>query len=198
MNGNMKNKLNISQKSIIIFIIVIFLSVCFYYNYHNEYVDMSGYKTYSSTMDNVYKDYTVKQLDKDIKNNKSMIVYFGFSNCPYCNDLLPILTEITNKYNQKIYYIDTRKKSEWKSNIDIDDYNLLTSIIGDYLTLDEDNILHLYVPTIIFINKGEIKSFISPYEYDIEKGLPEDIKIKIYNDLDNKFNTYYKEKINEK
>ena len=182
-------------KYIISFIIILsFISI--FYMLSNKYADMSKYKTYSSDMDNMYINYTVKQLDKDINDKKSRIVYFGFSDCPYCNDLLPILTEVNKKYNQKIYYIDTRKNKKWKSNIDIDDYDLLLDIIGEYLEKDENDILHLYTPTIIFINKGKITRFIPPYEYDLEQGITENIKNKINIDLTNSFKLYIIEGIN--
>ena len=183
-------------KYIISFIIILsFISI--FYMLSNKYADMSGYESYSFNMNKMYINYTVKQLDKDIKDNKSMIVYFGFNDCPYCNDLLPILTAVNEKYNQKIYYIDTRKNKKWKSNIDIDNYDVLLNIIGNYLNKDENDILHLYTPTIIFINNGKITKFIPPYEYDIEKGITDNIKNEIKNDLIISFKQYIVRSINE-
>lgn len=184
------NKLIKYYKPIIIFIIVI---GCFFLIYNissNKYADMSKYKTYSTDMNNMYINYTVKQLDKDINNKQSRIVYFGFNDCPYCNDLLPILTDINSHFKQEIYYIDTRKNPDWKSNLDIDNYDLLLTHIGKYLNKDEDNKLHLYVPTIIFINEGKIIKFISPYEYDVDEGLPRDIELDMYHDIDTSFQKY--------
>lgn len=176
-------------KYIISFIIILsFISI--FYMLSNKYADMSKYKTYSSDMDNMYINYSVKQLDKDINDKKSRIVYFGFNDCPYCNDLLPILTDINSHFKQEIYYIDTRKNPNWKSNLDIDDYDLLLTHIGKYLNKDEDSKLHLYVPTIIFINEGKIIKFISPYEYDVDKGLPRDIELDMYHDIDTSFQKY--------
>lgn len=177
-------------KLIIIFMIILSCFFLIYTMTINKYADMSKYKTYSSEMDNMYINYTVKQLDKDINDKKSRIVYFGFNDCPYCNDLLPILTDINSHFKQEIYYIDTRKNPDWKSNLDIDDYDLLLTHIGKYLNKDEDNKLHLYVPTIIFINEGKIIKFISPYEYDVDEGLPRDIELDMYHDIDTSFQKY--------
>ena len=177
-------------KLIIIFMIILSCFFLIYTMTINKYADMSKYKTYSSDMDNMYINYTVKQLDKDINDKKSRIVYFGFNDCPYCNDLLPILTDINSHFKQEIYYIDTRKNPDWKSNLDIDDYDLLLTHIGKYLNKDEDNKLHLYVPTIIFINEGKIIKFISPYEYDVDEGLPRDIELDMYHDIDTSFQKY--------
>lgn len=184
------NKLIKYYKPIIIFIIIIGCFFLIYTMTINKYADMSKYKTYSSEMDNMYINYTVKQLDKDINDKKSRIVYFGFNDCPYCNDLLPILTDINSHFKQEIYYIDTRKNPDWKSNLDIDNYDLLLTHIGKYLNKDEDNKLHLYVPTIIFINEGKIIKFISPYEYDVDEGLPRDIELDMYHDIDTSFQKY--------
>ena len=177
-------------KLIIIFMIILSCFFLIYTMTINKYADMSKYKTYSSDMDNMYINYTVKQLDKDINDKKSRIVYFGFNDCPYCNDLLPILTDINSHFKQEIYYIDTRKNPDWKSNLDIDNYDLLLTHIGKYLNKDEDNKLHLYVPTIIFINEGKIIKFISPYEYDVDEGLPRDIELDMYHDIDTSFQKY--------
>lgn len=177
-------------KLIIIFMIILSCFFLIYTMTINKYADMSKYKTYSSDMDNMYINYSVKQLDKDINDKKSRIVYFGFNDCPYCNDLLPILTDINSHFKQEIYYIDTRKNPNWKSNLDIDDYDLLLTHIGKYLNKDEDSKLHLYVPTIIFINEGKIIKFISPYEYDVDKGLPRDIELDMYHDIDTSFQKY--------
>lgn len=177
-------------KFIIIFMIILSCFFLIYTMTINKYADMSKYKTYSPDMDNMYINYTVKQLDKDINDKQSRIVYFGFKDCPYCNDLLPILTDINSHFKQEIYYIDTRKNPNWKSNLDIDDYDLLLTHIGKYLNKDEDNKLHLYVPTIIFINEGKIIKFISPYEYDVDEGLPRDIELDMYHDIDTSFQKY--------
>ena len=184
------NKLIKYYKPIIIFMIILSCFFLIYTMTINKYADMSKYKTYSSEMDNMYINYTVKQLDKDINDKKSRIVYFGFNDCPYCNDLLPILTDINSHFKQEIYYIDTRKNPDWKSNLDIDNYDLLLTHIGKYLNKDEDNKLHLYVPTIIFINEGKIIKFISPYEYDVDEGLPRDIELDMYHDIDTSFQKY--------
>ena len=141
------------------------------------YSDMSDYESYSQNTFYKFKDITVKDLDNKIQNNESMIVYFGFAKCPWCNDVLNILNQYANNYSKDILYVNTRLNPEWKSNLDIDGYDLVVKLFEDYLNYDENNIKHLYVPTVVFIKNGNIEKFISPPDYDaINEEMPEGIK----------------------
>ena len=129
--------------------------------------DMSGYASFDPEAHYVFVNSTVKEMANDMAEGKSFVTYFGFARCPWCRDAMPILNSVANELGvEYINYVNTRSNPEWKSNLDIDDYDLLVEIAGDYLPLDDDNIKHLYVPTIFFVKNGEIVKVIEHLDYD--------------------------------
>lgn len=151
----------------------------------NEMADMSDYELYEEDIDYIYVKSNVKEMYNKMNNGDTFIIYFGFSRCPWCRDLMPILNEAGKKEElDHIYYVDTREKEEWKSNIDIDDYDLFVEKVGDYLEYDENNIKRLYVPFIIFIKEGNIVSTIKAPNYDAhEEKISEELKEELLNNL---------------
>ncbi len=117
--------------------------------------DMSGYEKFTDT-EHVFYDMTVKEMIQEMDDNETFIVYFGFSECPYCNQAMPILNEVAKEYDQEVGYINTRKDSSWESNTDIDDYDLVIERLGDYLEYDDEGKKHLYTPHVFFIKDGKV------------------------------------------
>lgn len=120
-----------------------------------ERADMSGYSTLTDT-DHVFIESSVKEMAEMMDNHESFAVYFGFDECPWCLEAVPLLNEAAKENNEDVYYINTRKNSEWKSNLDIDDYDLLVEKLGDYLSFDDDGVKHLYTPHVFFMKDGSV------------------------------------------
>ena len=152
---------------------------------NNEDADMSEYELFDENEDYVYVKSNVKEMYDKMNNHDTCIYYYGFARCPWCRDLMPILNEAAKKTNiDHIYYVDTRENSEWKSNIDIDDYDLFVEKAGEYLELDENNIKHLYTPFVILIKEGNIISTISAPDYDAhEEKISDELKEELLNNL---------------
>lgn len=117
--------------------------------------DMSHYENFNDE-DHVFYDMNVKEMIDKINHKETFIVYFGFGECPYCNIAMPLLNEVAKDYDSIVYYIDTRSNSEWQSNIDIDDYDLVVEYLGEYLEYDDEGKKHLYTPHVFFIKDGEV------------------------------------------
>ena len=43
-----------------------------------------------------------------LENKESGIVYFGFSDCPWCQEALPILKQVLEEQKLNCYYVQTR------------------------------------------------------------------------------------------
>lgn len=54
-----------------------------------------------------------------MSKNKSGIYVFGFEDCPWCQQLDPVLDEVLNEYNEKAYYVDTHKEDFTKQDREI-------------------------------------------------------------------------------
>ncbi len=133
-------------------------------------LDLSEYATYDPNEDYVYERSDVKEMYDRMHNNESFAIYFGFHRCPWCRDLMPVLNEVSKEIgNEVVYYVNTRENPEWKSNIDIDDYDLLVEMASDYLPYDEKGIKHLNAPTVYFVKGGKIETAVFSPTYDATK-----------------------------
>ena len=126
--------------------------------------DMSGYEGFNDDK-HVFVESVMKEVSEKMDKGETFAVYFGFSRCPWCVEAVPIINEVAKEYKATVLYVNTRKNEEWKSNIDIDDYDLFIEKFGDYVPLDENNIKHLYTPHIFFIKDGKV---VSEHAYTVD------------------------------
>jgi predicted bacteriocin transport accessory protein len=117
--------------------------------------DMSGYEGFTDE-NHVFVDMTVKEMAADMDAGKTFVVYFGFSNCPWCKEAMPVLNDTAKENDMKVGYINTRADSSWTSNTDIDDYDVVVERLSDYLEYDDDGKKHLYTPDVYFIKDGKV------------------------------------------
>lgn len=135
-----------------------------------ERADMSAYETYDADEEYVFAKSNIKDMYERLNRKETFVIYFGFARCPWCRDLMPVLNEASKLANHgKVYYANTRENPEWKSNIDMDDYDLLVEIAFDYLEYDEKGIKHLDAPTVYFIKDGTIQTAVFAPKYDAHK-----------------------------
>ena len=153
------------KKVIILIIALVLLTGCAKGN-TNPY---EGRDTVSPLgLEGVFVDTSVKEIKELIDSGETFIFLAGFENCPSCQAFVPILHKVAVEKGVKIGYLDTRKDPEWKSNLDVTDYDILAEILADYLTLDEDGIPHLYVPDCYFVKNGEIIARAQSSDYSEE------------------------------
>ena len=150
------------MKKVLILLIAIFLIGCSSSSVPKA--DMSGYEGFEDA-DHVYIESVMKEVAEKMDKGETFAVYFGFSKCPWCVEAVPILNDVAKEYKANVLYVNTRKNEEWKSNIDIDDYDLFVEKFGDYVPLDENDIKHLYTPHVFFIKGGEV---VSEHAYTVD------------------------------
>jgi thiol-disulfide isomerase/thioredoxin len=154
------------------------------YKFRTEYAELnnqtneSNGKTYPTVELNNNNPFVYASVD-DIKNlfdNGTGVIYFGFPTCPWCRNLVPILNEAVNNTSiEKVYYYNIKSI---RSSISFDDNNKLVNEKGDdfyYYLLDKlDSYLteytikdknnkdydtkekRLYAPTVVFVKEGKI------------------------------------------
>ena len=121
----------------------------------------------------IYADY--KKLFEVLEKGTG-VIYFGFPQCPWCRNAVPILLDSVSDYDLSIYYmnmLDKRDTLELDENNNVVtvkeatyDYKKLLSILDNYLmdyTLEDKdgNEIYtgekrVYVPIVIFVKNGEI------------------------------------------
>ena len=114
-------------------------------------VDMSAYQGFTDK-EHVYRRTTMKESFRLLDEEASGILYFGYSSCPYCLQVVPILNDLAKKYNQTVYYIDVYHTSDTISDADIDRY---LNDYEDFLTI-EDGEPVFYVPQVFVIMNGQV------------------------------------------
>lgn len=89
------------------------------------------------------------------KEHYSGILYFGFTNCPWCIEAMPILEQVADNTNTSVKYVKTRNE-EGKLLYSEKQKNELYEYIGEYMTKEKNGNIILYVPLVITIKEGEI------------------------------------------
>jgi thiol-disulfide isomerase/thioredoxin len=108
-----------------------------------------------------------------ILENGTGVIYFGFPECPWCRNSVPVLLDAAKEIGvDKIYYynalsIRDTKSLDDKGNIvtdkkGTDEYYKLVDLLSDVLTpyegLNDDSIKRLYFPTVVYVKDGKVLS----------------------------------------
>lgn len=116
---------------------------------------------------------------KSLFDGGTGIIYFGFPKCPWCRNLVPVLSDTATSMGiDKIYYynilairssysFDENNKVVSTDGTDFYYYllNKLSSYLTEYKVKDNDGNYYdtlekrLYAPTLVFITNGEIVGF---------------------------------------
>ena len=100
------------------------------------------------------------------------VIYLGFSNCPWCRELVPMLLDTVNGEQLPLYYLNMQSlRDVMKLDDDgelviveegIPEYhdmvNILYNWLWEYIGLDEPAIKRIYVPTTVFVKNGIIQN----------------------------------------
>ena len=181
----MKQKHVVMMIMMIIITILILLGLQFLrtresdaFQFKKEYEALNGKKTTNGEKYlevNISKDskvyYATYQQIMDLLDHGTGVIYFGFPECPWCRNAVPVLLEAAEETPiDRIYYFNALSMRDKKSldengNIITEQegteeyYQLveaLRSVLGPYEGLNDDTILRLYFPTVVFVKDGEI------------------------------------------
>ena len=171
----MKNKIIIIISALLIFIALYIVYInTDSYKFANEYNSLNGTKTESgktyltTNIKTSSVKYTSYKEVFDILEGKTAIIYFGFPECPWCRNALPVLLDAAN--GQTIYYFNNKEDRDTKELLEngtvkttkesTKDYKKLLEKLGDYADtydgLNDESIKRLYYPTVLFVKNGKI------------------------------------------
>jgi len=92
-----------------------------------------------------------KELLNKLESKESTVIYFGYSDCPWCRSIISTLTDVVIENNiDNFYYVNVKK-------IDKSTVNKIKIKLNDYLEENDNGIKTLYVPDVYFIKDGDIK-----------------------------------------
>lgn len=189
----MNNKI----KAIIGIVIIVVIGVIGYLIYKNNSEDKTEYtitndslkfkEEYESLNDKdtgynqTYQTLDIKSYNPMLYSNYNEIfeilekgtgiIYFGFPECPWCRNLVPVLVSsaLESKVD-KIYYLNIKEdrntltltkkgkiKTEKQGN---ENYLKLVDILKNYLPvydgLKDETIKRIYLPTVVFVKDGKV------------------------------------------
>ena len=148
----------------------------------NDQVNETNNLTYPSVdlgVDNPFV-YVSEETVIDLLENGTGVIYFGFSSCPWCRSMLPILNEAASEVGMgRIYYLnvqDIRDTLELDENNKVvttkegsNGYYQILSLLDEYLSeytlegkkneLVDTNEKRLFAPTVVGVRNGEIVGF---------------------------------------
>lgn len=153
-----------------------------YESLNNKKIDENrSYLSLDIDPKNVVKYSTFDEII-DVIKNKTGVIYFGFPECPWCRNLVPVLLEAAKENNiDTIYYLniknerDTWEVVDGKLQYKKDENNkeikgstgyfklleVLDEHLSDYKITFEDKTYEvgekrLYAPTVVFVRDGKI------------------------------------------
>lgn len=154
----------------------------------------------------LYKD--AGEIIDLIEHDESFIVYFGFSDCPWCRSVLPTFIEVAEEYDlDEVYYVDIKnirdvielnsqnKLITTKKGSD-DYYRLLeafNNVLEDYEVNNSNNESvytgekRMYAPSFIVVIDGEAQALttgISDLQNDGYMELSDEIKSDMYQKIE--------------
>lgn len=150
------------MKKVLFVFVVLLLTGCADNNIVNVYTDGAKFeKEYEALNENgivvdIDTNSNIKYLELteviDLFENKTGVIYFGFPNCPWCRNMIPILLDVTKENHEVLYYFNP---SGVRGTND-ENFSKLMTILDNYLTSNSEGVKTLYVPDVYFIKDGSI------------------------------------------
>ena len=173
--------------------------------FKEEYESLNGQTNPNNQKEYVYMEvnednpFVYIKVDEVIKKLQkgTSVIYFGFPECPWCRNLVPVLIDAANELGvDKIYYYNAVKIRDTKeldengniitTNEGTKEYKKIVDILYNYLPvyngLNDDTIKRLYLPTVVFIKDGKV-TYLHTGTLDSQEDPYKKLTKKQYNEL---------------
>jgi len=163
-------------------------SIRFKEEYESRNSEMNEDGTHAYTRLSIDKKNSVVYLTfeelVDFIENKTGLLYFGRSGCPWCRLLVPYMLDFAREDKVSVYYYDIERDREENN----DNYKKLLSMLGDHLPTDtvtqseddpdfDPDLKRVVLPQLFFIKNGAIKAEAMLYQHDyLKNGEAEKVK----------------------
>ena len=103
-----------------------------------------------------FQDMTVDESIAFFENEQTGIIYFGFPGCPWCDEVVDILEEVSQETQIPIHYVRTRKGKEenFEHTYSQSQKEEWMRYISSYMSDNEEGIPTLYVPLVVCVENG--------------------------------------------
>ena len=113
--------------------------------------DMSGYNGLVSEQ---FVDIDLDGIMALFEQKKTAIIYFGYASCPWCNALIPVLNEVSEEKQMRLYYLDWHADVNYQNEkiFDIVDLCDEAGLVDEH---NDDGTGVFYFPTVLYIRDGK-------------------------------------------
>ena len=154
--------------------------------------DMTGYQWLYDT-DPPFVETTFQESIRMFTEKGSGILYYGRTNCPWCQRAVPVLDEVAQETGVTIYYIDASQPLATAADGSVDAtksqevYQELLGYISPILEKDEDGKPAFQIPEVIGVKNGEIVghhlSLVDSFSLDSENAQMNDEQVAELKDI---------------
>jgi len=178
------------KKFILLFVVLFAITGCSFFEKSDAVLFKEEYEKLNGEVSSSSKIYPRVEIPKDnpvvytsaldiqalMNEKKSGVIYFGYPDCPWCRNALPVLLEVLKDEGVSVlYYQNMKEERDMKEISDQGDivttkegtknYQLLLELLDDILdeytvTKDGKEISlgekRIYVPLVVFIKDGKI------------------------------------------
>jgi len=105
----------------------------------------------------VYKIISADDFLEKWNNDETFVIVFGFKECPWCQQLIPVLNKTSKEIGlKKVYYLDILDMRDNESSVDHSKYLKIKELLNDALDKEKDR---LNAPTTVVVKNGEMLSY---------------------------------------
>ena len=90
------------------------------------------------------------------EDGKTGLIYFGFPNCPWCKDVVPVLDQEAKEADQEVLYVRTRDDNKERLYTDEQKEEIIP-YLEEYMSENDEGELTLYVPLVVYVENGKAK-----------------------------------------
>lgn len=88
------------------------------------------------------------------RTGQSGLLYFGFPDCPWCQEVIPLLHEAAGE-DVAVHYIRTRDENRSRLYTD-EQKEQIVPYLKDYMSENDEGELTLYVPLVVAVEHGQV------------------------------------------
>lgn len=105
---------------------------------------------------NELENISLKELLQLFYDEKTFSIIMTYEGCMWCAEAKPVFEAVTALYPYSAYSLNFTEVYKLEADTYKTDYDILTKIIDEVLTEEEDGERVLYVPEVIFVKDGKI------------------------------------------
>lgn len=137
---------------IVLLIVGLFTSSC-----QNEDRIMKDYPGVTD-INHIFKEVTVDEVLKKIKNEETFYLVMGFPECPWCQALMPVLNDVAKEYEDNtIYYLNIKEIRDNEESTGHSKYlELEENYFNEAIDLEKNR---LNAPTFVKVKSGMMRQY---------------------------------------